>query len=76
MLKSKSNMAEISVVATAESALKKLKKAEVAVFDCKKRGAEFVFKVKTADVEKVFAIFGKACYNINKVNKKKWTKTL
>lgn len=69
MLKSKSNMAEISVVATAESALKKLKKAEVAVFDCKKRGAEFVFKVKTADVEKVFAIFGKACYNINKVKK-------
>ena len=62
-------MAEISVVATAESALKKLKKAEVAVFDCKKRGAEFVFKVKTADVEKVFAIFGKACYNINKVKK-------
>ncbi len=67
MLKSRSNAAEISVVSTAESALKKLKKEGIAVFDCKKRGAEFVFKVNKRDVEKVFAIFGKACYNINKV---------
>lgn len=69
MLKSKNNMAEISVVSTAEGALKKLKKAQIAVFDCKKRGAEFVFKVKTADVEKVFAIFDKACYNISEIKK-------
>lgn len=67
VLKSKSDRAVISVVSTAESALKKLKKAEIAVFDCKKKGAEFVFKVNKQDVEKVFAIFGKACYNVSTV---------
>jgi len=69
VLKSRSETAEFSVVSTAESALKKLKKAEIAVFDCKKRGAEFVFKVNRQDVEKVFAIFGKACYNIRTLKK-------
>lgn len=54
----------ISVTSTAESALKKLKKAEIPVFDCKKQGLEFVFAVKDKDVKKVFAIFQKPCYNV------------
>ena len=55
---------KISVVSTAESALKKLKKASVPVYDCEKRGADFVFGVKDKHLKKVFAIFKKPCYNI------------
>lgn len=60
----KNNLTQISVVSTAEAALKKLKKAEIAAYDCKKRGAEFVFNVKDKDIKKVFAIFDKPCYNV------------
>ena len=59
----------ISVVSTAESALKKLKKASIPVYDCEKRGADFVFGVKDEHLKKVFAIFAKPCYNI-RVDKK------
>ncbi len=63
------NVTAISIISTAESALKKLKKAGIGVYDCKKDGAQFIFSVKDKDVEKVFAIFDKACYNI-KVKRK------
>ncbi len=54
----------ISIVSTAENALNRLKKAEVAVFNCKKESAEFIFSIKSKDIKKVFAIFNKPCYNI------------
>ena len=52
------------MISTAEAALRKLKKAEIPVFDCRKQGAEFIFSVKDKDTEKVFAIFSKPCYNV------------
>ena len=54
----------ISVVSPSETALKKLSGADIAVYGCKKRGAEFIFGVKDKDIQKVFAIFKKPCYNI------------
>lgn len=60
----KGNLTEISVVSTAETALRKLKKAQIAAYACKKQGAYFIFRVKDKDIEKVFAIFDKPCYNI------------
>lgn len=54
----------ISITSTAESALKKLQKAQIPVFNCKKRGADFIFSVKDKDIKKAFAIFAKPCYNI------------
>lgn len=65
------DLTKIRITASAELALKKLKKAEIAVFDCKKSGAELLFCVKDKDVKKVFAIFDKPCYNI-KVDKKSY----
>lgn len=67
----KGNLTEISVVSTAETALRKLKKAQIAAYACKKQGAYFIFRVKDKDIEKVFAIFDKPCYNI-KVDKKSY----
>lgn len=55
----------ITVTSTAENALKKLKKAQIAVYNCKKQGANFIFCVKDKDIKKVFAIFAKPCYNIH-----------
>lgn len=57
-------LAVISIVCNAEFALRKLKKAKIAVFNCKKEGALFIFSIKDKDMEKVFAIFEKPCYNI------------
>lgn len=54
----------ISITSTAESAIKKLQRAQIPVYDCKKQGADFIFCVKDKDVKKVFAIFAKPCYNI------------
>ena len=54
----------INIVSTAESALKKLQKAQIPVYNCKKRGANFIFCVKDKDIKKVFAIFAKPCYNV------------
>lgn len=47
-----------------ENALKKLKKEKIAVYECKKDGVRFIFSVKDKDIQKVFAIFEKPCYNI------------
>ena len=63
------DLTAISVISTAETALKRLKKAEIAVYRCKKKGAEFVFSVKDKDIKKVFAIFNKPCYNVKVVGK-------
>lgn len=54
----------IRITCTAENALKKLKKADIPVYDCKKQGAFFEFSVKDKDIKKAFAIFSKPCYNI------------
>lgn len=54
----------ICIISTAETALKKLKKAEIGVYDCKRRGASFIFSVKDKHVKKAFAIFSNPCYNI------------
>ncbi|MDE7453559.1 MAG: sporulation protein YqfD [Clostridia bacterium] len=59
---------QISIVCTAEAAIKKLKKAGIGVYNCKKSGAEFLFCVKDKDLKKVFAIFSKSCYNIKVQN--------
>lgn len=52
-----------SVVSTFETAIKKLKRSEIEVFDCKKQGQEFIFSVNENNTQKVFAIFSKSCYN-------------
>ena len=57
-------LTRISIVSTAESAIKKLQRAQVPVYNCKKQGANFIFCVKDKDIKKVFAIFAKPCYNI------------
>ena len=57
-------LARVSVVSTMENALKKLKKEKIAAYDCKKEGVRFIFSVKDKDIQKVFAIFEKPCYNI------------
>ena len=53
------------MVSTAEGALKKLKKADIGVYNCKKSGTSFIFSVKDKDIKKAFAIFAKPCYNIS-----------
>lgn len=58
------DLTRIEITSTAETALKKLKKAEIGVYDCKKQGARFIFSVKDKQVKKVFAIFENPCYNI------------
>lgn len=63
------NRTRFSVISTAEAVLRKLKKAKIAVFDCKKEGAAFIFEVQDKDTEKVFAIFDKPCYNIIVIRK-------
>lgn len=60
---------EFSIISTAENALRKLKKARIAVYGCKKEGAEFIFRVKDKDTPKIFAIFDKPCYNIKVIKK-------
>ena len=55
----------ITIISTAETALKRLQKANIGVYNCKKDGAKFIFSIKDKDVKKVFAIFSKPCYNIS-----------
>ena len=57
-------LCEIRITSTAESALKKLKRAQIPVFNCKKQGAYFIFSVNDKDIKKAFAIFEKPCYNV------------
>ena len=59
------DISRITVISTAETALKKLKNANIGVYNCKKDGAKFIFSIKDKDVKKVFAIFSKPCYNIS-----------
>lgn len=65
------NLTEISVISTAEAALRKLKKERIAVYNCRKDGAAFIFSVADKHMEKVFAIFSKPCYNIKVIRKSK-----
>lgn len=58
------NLVGFSVTATVETALKKLAKANIAVFRLKKSGAIVNFYVEEDYVQKVFAIFSHPCYNI------------
>lgn len=57
-------LCSVKITCTAENALKKLKKAQIPVYDCKKEGAFFIFSVKDKDIKKAFAIFSKPCYNV------------
>ena len=59
------DVSRITIISTAEAALKKLKNANVGVYNCKKDGARFIFSIKDKDLKKVFAIFSKPCYNIS-----------
>ena len=59
------DFSRVTVISTAETALKKLKNANVGVYNCKKDGAKFIFSIKDKDIKKVFAIFSKPCYNIS-----------
>ena len=60
-----SDLSCISIISTAETALKKLKNANIGVYNCKKEGARFIFSIKDKDLKKVFAIFSKPGYNIS-----------
>lgn len=68
--------AKISVISTAETALRKLKRAEIPVYNCKKEGAAFIFEVKDKDTQKVFAIFDKPCYNVTEIRKSRKNRLL
>ena len=59
------DLSRVTIISTAETALKKLKNANIGVYNCKKDGAKFIFSIKDKDVKKVFAIFSKPCYNIS-----------
>ena len=59
------DFSRVTIISTAETALKKLKNAKIGVYNCKKEGAKFIFSIKDKDLKKVFAIFSKPCYNIS-----------
>ena len=63
------DLTQIGIISTAEAALTKLKKGGITVYNCKKEGAKFLFSVSDKDIEKVFAIFAKPCYNVEVVKK-------
>ncbi|MDE6075482.1 MAG: sporulation protein YqfD [Clostridia bacterium] len=58
------NNVEFSITCPPETALKKLTKANIAVFKLKKHGSTLTFGVLQEYSEKVFAIFSHPCYNI------------
>lgn len=58
------NIVEFSITCPPETALKKLAKADIAVFKLKKHGSTLTFGVLQEYTEKVFAIFSHPCYNI------------
>lgn len=70
------DITRVCVVSTAEAALKKLQKAEIGVYDCKKDGTRFIFSVKDKQLKKVFAIFAKPCYNVTVVGASKRNRLL
>lgn len=55
----------ISVTAAPSTALNKLSRGGVPVFDCERSGARFIFGVHDKYVKKVFAIFAHPCYNVS-----------
>lgn len=57
------NVVIFEVTATPEAALKKLAKADIAVYRLKKRASRLSFGVNSQYIEKVFAIFAHPCYN-------------
>lgn len=57
------NIVEFQVTSTLENALKKLSKANIAVYKLKKRSSRVQFGVRQEYIEKVFAIFSHSCYN-------------
>lgn len=57
------NIVCFEVTATMETALKKLSRANIAVYKLKKRSSRVQFGVRQEYVEKVFAIFSHPCYN-------------
>lgn len=59
------NLTRFSVTAPPETALKKLSKAKIDVFNVKKDGRRVLFSVRDNYIKKVFAIFSHPCYNIN-----------
>lgn len=63
------NIVEFQVTATLETALKKLSKANIAVYKLKKRSSYVQFGVRQEYLEKVFAIFSHPCYNTVTVKK-------
>ena len=58
------NLTRFKIVAAPRQAVKKLSRAQIPVYDCKKQGAHFAFSVPDNFVQKVFAIFAHPCYNI------------
>ncbi len=58
------NIVEFSITCPPETALKKLTKADIAVFKLKKHGSTLTFGVLQEYSEKVFAIFSHPCYNV------------
>ena len=58
------NLAMISVTAPPETVIKKLSKANIALYTLKKKGATTTFFVKGKTIQKVFAIFTHPCYNV------------
>lgn len=59
------NLTEFTVVAVPAVALKKLARAKIPVYNCKKQGAKLAFSVPDDFVQKVFAIFQSPCYNVS-----------
>ncbi len=59
------NRTRFTVVAAPQAALKRLARAGVPAYDCKKQGARFAFDVPDDFVQKVFAIFQSPCYNVS-----------
>lgn len=59
------DLCRVTVTSTVETALKKLKNANIGVYNCKKEGAQFKFSIKEKDIKKVFAIFSRPCYNVS-----------
>lgn len=58
------DLVELELTATPEGALNKLTRANIPVYKLKKRGTQVYLSVNREYIEKVFAIFGRACYNI------------
>lgn len=62
---------EFEVTSSPETALKKLAKANIAVYKLKKSGFKLRFGVRQEYTQKVFAIFSHSCYN-TVIIKKSW----